>query len=204
MLDSWDYEEHKNRQLVTKACHDLQVRVAKDLEEIKKVKQDTRAFHLEMFNSVTPADKTAFAGNYRGSEFQYLKNYNVSIGNHQGTLASQVAETMHDFHLLFVKSLKQFNQKSLELSKETKLVVYSRLISHFVVAFLSIHPYANGNGHISRLIAWALFCYKGFNIQNWDLDKRPDQPFDSFIAMYQQGHQDAMAYYFMQLLALEN
>jgi len=73
VLDNWDYEEHKNRQLVTKACHDLQVRVAKDLEEIKKVKQDTRAFHLEMFNSVTPADKRAFAGNYRGSEFQYLK-----------------------------------------------------------------------------------------------------------------------------------
>lgn len=152
MLDSWDYEEHKNRQLVTKACRDLQVRVAKDLEEIKKVKQDTRPFHLEMFNSVTPVDKTAFAGNYRGSEFQYLKNYNVSIGNHQGTLASQVEETMRDFHLLFVKSLKHFNQKSLELSKETKLVAYSRLISHFVVAFLSIHPYANGNGHISRLI----------------------------------------------------
>ncbi len=204
MLDNWDYEEHKNRHLVTKICRELQFRVAENIEEIEKVKQDTRAFHLEMFNSVTPANKTAFAGNYRGSHFEYLKSYNVSIGSHQGTDVSQVEKTMGSFHFLFIKSLNQFNKKSLELTKEAKLVVYSRLISHFVVAFLSIHPYANGNGHISRLIAWAMFCYKGFNIQNWDLDKRPDQPFDSFIAMYQQGHQDAMAYYFMQLLAQED
>ena len=204
MLDNWDYEAHKNRLLVTKACQKLQARVAKDIEEIKQVKQDTRGFHYEIFKSVTPANKTAFAGNYRGSEFQYLKNYNVSIGNHRGTVANQVAESMREFHLLFVKSLEQFNQKSLELPKETKLILYSRLISHFVVTFLSIHPYANGNGHISRLIAWAMFCDKGFNIQSWDLDKRPDQPFDSFIAMYQQGHRDSMAHYFMQLLEQEN
>lgn len=204
MLDNWDYEEHKNRKLVTEACHKLKVRVADDVEEIEKVKQDTRFFHFEIFSSVTPANKAGFAGNYRGSHFEYLKSYNVSIGSHQGTDASQVEEIMSDFHLFFIKSLNQFNQKSLELTKESKLVVYSRLISHFIVAFLSIHPYANGNGHMSRLIAWAMFCYKGFNIQNWDLDKRPDQPFDSFIAMYQQGNKDAMAYYFMQLLAQEN
>lgn len=101
MSYNWDYETHKNRQLVTKACQELQARVANDKLEIERVKRDTRNFHLEMFESVTPGDKTAFAGNYRGSDFPYLKNYEVYVGNHQGTVASQVADFMRKFHQFF-------------------------------------------------------------------------------------------------------
>lgn len=49
-----------------------------------------------------------------------------------------------------------------------------------------------------------MFCDKGFNIQSWDLDKRPDQPFDAFIAMYQHGYKDSMAHYFLELLKQDN
>lgn len=200
-MNNWDYELHKNRDFVTKACHELQQRFTKDFKEIEKTLSDTRSFHLEIFQQVTTPNQIGFAGNYRGSHFSYLKSYNVCIGSHNGTEASQVEQTMLSFHTFFVENIDKFNNKSASLNKEDRLVIYSRLISHFVVTFLSIHPYANGNGHISRLIAWAMFCYKGFNIHSWDLDKRPDQPFDKFITMHQQGNKDAMACYFYQLLA---
>ncbi|NLB30472.1 MAG: hypothetical protein GX822_02265 [Alcaligenaceae bacterium] len=199
-MNNWDYENHSNRHLVTHACQILQKNLASNASAMQKIVTDTRVFHKDIFQNVVPTKQPAFAGNYRGSAYYYLQQYNVQIGEHYGTAAEHVEQDMVYFHDLFKESLAQFELKTAKLSNEEKLVIYSRLIGHFVVTFLTIHPYANGNGHISRLIAWALFCHKGFNITSWDLDKRPDQPFDTFIAMYQQGQKDAMASYFYQLL----
>lgn len=203
MCDNWDYEDHENRHLVTKACHDIQVRVSSNFSEIKEVMKLTRPYHHEIFKCVVPDDKEAYAGNYRGSDYPYLKYYNVCIGSHIGEEAARVHQTMQSFHTLLAAAISDFESKTTQFSQKKRVVIYARLISHFVVTFLSIHPYANGNGHISRLIAWALFSYKGFNVINWDLDKRPDRPFDDFIAMYQQGRKEAMVIYFLTLLQQE-
>lgn len=196
---AWEYEQHPNRHTVTESCKNLQLRVTSNQELINDIVSDTRPFHKEIFIQVTPLKMQAYAGNYR-SNFEYLKNYAVIVGQHCGCKPELVEEVMDGYHKLFKKHLQKFNNLNKDKSKTEKFVIYSRLISIFVVEFLSIHPYANGNGHISRLIAWALFCYKGFAIKSWDLDRRPDQPFDKFIAEYQQGNQAAMAGYFQSLL----
>jgi len=42
--------------------------------------------------------------------------------------------------------------------------------------FLTIHPYANGNGHAGRLILWSLLGRYNLWPVNWAVDPRPPEP----------------------------
>jgi hypothetical protein len=50
------------------------------------------------------------------------------------------------------------------------------LLCLFLELFLTIHPYANGNGHCGRLIVWIILVRYGFIPTNWPLDAKPPAP----------------------------
>lgn len=205
---SWEYSDHPDRDSVTESCKKIQNDLIAKEDLRASVLVDTRPFHFEMFSQVVPAGFEGFAGSYRGSDYPYLKHAPVVIGwedesgkyhiVHQGTSPVLVAAEMEKFHADLKLDLEKLSK--LDLDTERKIILLAHILSKYVVVFLSIHPYANGNGHISRLIAWVIFLSKGFFIQNWDLDVRPEHPFDHCIQLYQQGDTRAMITYFYCVL----
>lgn len=208
----WEYEEHQNRASVTNKCREIQSRLISCRDSRESVLSDTRPYHKNIFSDVVPNEYKGFAGSYRGSEYFYLKNLPIQIGGyrpdgsyvlaHQGDNPEVVGLEMDKFHFRLQLDLQVFEEAVKRFSNEPqkKLIVLASLLSKYIIKFLSIHPYANGNGHISRLLGWVVFVIKGFNIAGWDLDTRPAQPFDSYIKRYQAGDERAMVRYFFHVL----
>lgn len=204
----WEYDDHPNRHSVTEKCREIQSRLVSCEDFRKSVILDTRPFHADVFLGVVPSDCRDFAGSYRGSKPSYLHNYTVSIGCEnpdgsynlvfEGSPPEHVELQMEMFHERLQLDLQNFEK--LEFDSQKKVIVLANILSRYVVVFLSIHPYANGNGHVSRLIGWVVFLMKGFNIAGWDLDIRPLQPFDDYIKRYQDGDRGAMVSYFYNIL----
>ncbi|WP_330996545.1 hypothetical protein [Burkholderia cepacia] len=59
-----------------------------------------------------------------------------------------------------------------------------------MVTFLAIHPYANGNGHISRFLILCYLGAAGFYPESWPVDKRPPDPYINAIVLYRNGFAD--------------
>lgn len=48
-----------------------------------------------------------------------------------------------------------------------------KILAEALAAFLLIHPYANGNGHMARLMVWILALSHGQTPYTWPVDERP-------------------------------
>jgi len=48
-----------------------------------------------------------------------------------------------------------------------------KILAEGLAAFLLIHPYANGNGHMARLMVWILALAHGHTPYTWPVDERP-------------------------------
>lgn len=211
MLD-WDYEQHPNAASVLENANKVQSAIEQCAEENRALLKETRPYHDRIFSETVYEGFEAFSGCYRGANYYYLREYPVSVGGynfqgeyvtiHTGTAPHLVEREMKEFHDLLVMAVKKIDELyNSDRSKiGIKLVLLARLLSKVVVDFLSIHPYANGNGHISRLLAWGVFLYFGFRGNNWQVAERPLQPFDSAISEYQKGNPQPMQAFFMQQL----
>ncbi|MBY6309924.1 Fic family protein [Alcaligenes faecalis] len=211
-MAGWDYEKHPERHSVTNACTVMQQRLVQSEDEQLQVLADTRPFHKEIFEKTTLDGFEAYAGCYRGAKYDYLIDCPVYIGGHNqygvyqvvhiGTPPEQVESEMGLFHNALIRDVFSFDDKAKQahMDQAQRLIVFSSILAARIVQFLSIHPYVNGNGHISRLIAWTLFLLRGFNISNWNIDIRPSQPFDECIRLYQKGEPQHLRQYFFTVL----
>ena len=72
-----------------------------------------------------------------------------------------------------------------QLPAEEKLNYVVKFACRLLVQFLGIHPYANGNGHIRRLIVWLLLARFGYRPREWPLDAHPS--YDELLRKYRDG-----------------
>ena len=174
----WEYESHPNFCMVEKKCNQILTSMSDFEKEQADYLGDTRPMHRLMFCDVTPKSCDYFAGNYRGENYQYLVNYNVSIGGFLGVDAELVDDVMKEFSSQLAKVIDEYESKisELDLSENEKLLTYVELIAYFFAKFLVIHPYANGNGHMARLLVWVLLKQKGLHQEFWAVSERPGVP----------------------------
>lgn len=198
----WEYENHSNRGYIAKKCLKLQSGITKDPIKFDSTLKDTRDAHKFIFKDVTPVGYPKFAGYYRGSNIDYLKSYEVEIAGYAGYPAGQVSMAMKEFHNNYLTEILRLRNeaKNNKLSPADKLLFLSEIISDYMVTFLSIHPYANGNGHIGRLLVWMVFIKFKYQIQDWSIDIRPPQPFDDLISMYRNQDKEPLMEYFIKIL----
>jgi fido (protein-threonine AMPylation protein) len=70
-------------------------------------------------------------------------------------------------------------------SEAALLARFVQVLCDLLNQFLLIHPFANGNGHVARLLVWVLATRHGFPPTTWPLDGRP--PYAAALMSYRDG-----------------
>lgn len=159
--------------------------------------RDTRALHKRLFENLTPEAQPYLAGHYRGEKFKCLRHLEVQVvGDRRvGAAPDRVAAEMANFnsHLLGegLKALAiAFAKPDDEVSRAEKLNYLVKFSARLLVQFLRIHPYANGNGHLGRLMVWLLLAKFGYWPREWPLDEHP--PYDELLSQYRDGEEQPL------------
>ena len=176
---SWEYGGHPARADVTSRCANFLVQLRTKTEEFKSYPADTRQAHSYIFENVAPVACPEIIGNYRGSEIPCLKNYPVYVpmDRRVGTQPNLVKRQMSDLATHLNRAIQVFDKawaaRKVPDDDAVFLVKLVQIAAHFLQRFLTVHPYANGNGHMGRMIVWVLLGRFGYWPVKWPLDESP-------------------------------
>ncbi len=161
--------------------------------------RDTRNIHLALFSALVPVGFYYYAGHYRGEAYRCLQPYEVSVPSDPrvGYPPTEVALAMAD-----LASLVEDGFAALDLAAQTpnaqvsdadKLLYAVVFTCRAFVDLLTIHPYANGNGHAARFCVWAILGQYGYWPRRWPVEPRPpDPPYSEVIKRYRDGDREPL------------
>lgn len=162
--------------------------------------KDTRSLHAQMFIGLTPPGHDYYAGNYRGDpNFRCLTDYEVTIQGNPivGHPANVVSVSLADFansidlYIHECDLIAPLNEQVMGRADKIARTVYIAvaLFSYF----LEIHPFANGNGHISRFLLLLALARYGIYPIRWPIHPRPqDPPYSMLIHQFQNGNREPL------------
>ncbi len=157
---------------------------------------DTRPMHNRVFSTLTPDGFEYYAGNYRGSAFRCLSQYRVRVPSDPrvGYEPYLVTSAMDQIRTRITTGIRMLIQRRRERSDESFLLDITFFVCDVFVRFLTIHPYADGNGHAGRYMIWALYLFFGFVPRHFFIDPRPpDPPYSMLIRKYRDGDKNPLA-----------
>lgn len=197
----WDYETHPKQKTLKGACDRLTAAIAKNPEKFNRFGFDTRPAHRFLFKPFVPKDCTCLAGTYRGSpSCPELHRLDVGVrGTAVGTPAAFVEMAMHLLDER-CKSLLAAYAARVSAPGADEALAFALLVDvlcDLLELFFSVHPYANGNGHMGRLLAWALFAQHGFAPRNWSVDSK--QPYGKALDAYRKGDRRPLRLFLVKL-----
>ncbi|MCA0215633.1 MAG: Fic family protein [Proteobacteria bacterium] len=189
--ESWEYDNHPNIQGLSQRCIATLIALRTNPTAFQPKLADTRSVHFELFADLAPQACPYLAGQYRGDNFPCLLNYNVKLVGGSGDDRVGVPAADNLIHMgIFGAKVMQLAQKLDELSKKLSrtqlLAVTVPVLADVLVHFLTVHPYANGNGHMGRFIVWILLGRFGFWQSSWPFDDRP--PYDAALSAHRNGN----------------
>jgi fido (protein-threonine AMPylation protein) len=162
---------------------------------------EIRNWHSTVFRNVVPL--SYYAGNYRcDNAARPCLGQNVSVNNHQGS----------DYHLVenqmsvYSEELFSFIQQTdahmkVEFSFGKRIIASLQLASWGVGRFLQIHPFLNGNGRISRLLANYFFVRYDLGVVPFRAIARPHGDYAMAMDACMSGNFVPLFQYFVLLLA---
>ncbi len=170
--------------------------------------RDTRPVHRMLFAGLSPAGFEYYAGNYRGSwRHICLRDYKVGVqgdprvGHDPGIVSRSMAEFVVEIDDTLKTIDQVFRISDSVLTRAEKLVRCVQLAAAIFVYFLEIHPFANGNGHMARLILISTMRRRGFFLRKWTLDPRPqDPPYTGAIEAYRSGNRTPLEKFILSCL----
>ena len=193
----WEYTEHPHRVAVPIRCEAILNRLEKNELPIEPSLRDSRPLHKEIFENLTPQTCPYFAGNYRGERFKCLRHLEVKVladarvGVKPALVAARLANLLSNILSSGLKALDDaFKIPDEKLSPAQKTNYVVKFSCRLLNEFLQIHPYANGNGHIGRLLVWLVLAKFGYWPKEWPLDSRP--PYAALLSRYRDGHEQAL------------
>jgi hypothetical protein len=198
----WDYENHPQRASVPVRVSEILIAISNGTMNTFVVASDTREVHGRIFHQLTPVGCEYYAGHYRGEAFRCLRFYSVRIpaDPRVGAPPAGVAFLMRDLNTEIRAGIMALDTNILLTQKE-RLQCIMALACHAFVAFLTIHPYANGNGHAGRLIIWSILGRYGYWPRRWPVDPRPpDPPYSQLIVQHRNGNVVPLEQYVLQTL----
>lgn len=193
----WEYKNHPYASAVPIRCEAVLNDLEKGRLPIESSLRNTRQLHEQLFVNLTPPTQPYMAGHYRGEKFRCLRYLIVKVKGDArvGALPERVAAEMANLnsHILSggLKALADaFAKADAELPQAEKLNYLVKFSCRLLAQFLKIHPYANGNGHIGRLIVWFILAKFGYWPREWPLDGHP--PYDELLSKYRDGNEQPL------------
>lgn len=203
--NGWDYEHHPNRLTLAAQCVQLELDVVGGTFVMSGY--DTRPAHALMFKPVTPASCKCLAGNFRGfRNCPPLRKYSVSIPGDRrvGVPPDTVAFIMNQFEMQCHKLQAAFSTwRAAETPKPLEaqvLLRFVKILAEVLERFFTIHPYANGNGHIGRFLILVLLTRAGYAPAQWGLDQK--QPYGDAITAYRNGFKEPLENFLLDTITI--
>lgn len=201
----WGYDAHPNRYLVTQRCQSLSNKVQHHTQKYSKYGYDTRLAHKFMFWNLTPAECRCIAGSYRGDKnCASLVECNVRVGTDTrvGIPSYSVFQEMHNLEQRCIELIKIHNiWKATKGSKQSAancLLKFVSILADILQAFLTIHPYMDGNGHTGRLLIYVMMVREGYIPKNWDIDAK--QPYADALSRHRDGKPGALQEFLLKTI----
>lgn len=203
----WEYKDHPDaRAALSARCELILHELENKRVDIPAGLHDTRPFHKQLFLNLTPAAQPYLAGNYRGGKFKCLRHLQVQVkgdprvGAPPDRVASLIANLSSHILAEGLRALDEaFARPDSELQAAEKLNYAVKFSCRVLVLFLGIHPYANGNGHVGRLMVWFILARYGYWPQQWPLDEHP--PYDELLARFRDGEQQPLEDFVLRAIA---
>lgn len=120
-----------------------------------------KTWHRLLFKDVVPTGYSYYAGNFRGTDPRYpCLNGIAHVGGAFGVLPQAVEETMRTWASdLRVQETQLTRYIRIEKDTARQTMAKISFVAGSVGTFIRIHPFRNGNGRISRILANHL-CYR--------------------------------------------
>lgn len=193
----FEYDKHPRRPYLAASVQ----KIIRDLRTgqvlVAALASDTRPSHEQLFHDMTPPTCPYYAGHYRGELFPCLLDYRAGVAGDERVgaepwlvvgLMGQLAERIRRG----LDALDAFHARN-DISDRNKILASVQLACGVFDSFLAIHPYANGNGHIARLIVWALLGRHGYWPHRWTIEPRPDDPpYTPFLVAHRDGNRSPL------------
>jgi hypothetical protein len=204
----WDYASHPDvGNLLPQRCHALLVWLRAKPRDSAKLCSDTRRSHAKMFTGLTPDSCPYMAGHYRGENFRCLKYLNVQIPADPRVGAPYDVVDGATRHLAFIITDGigildgAWPVPDAQLSRSQKIHYVVTFACRVFVDFLTVHPYANGNGHIARFIIWGVLGHYQIWPRRWPVnDRPPDPPYSGLITLYRNGQHDPLEQFVLKCI----
>ena len=205
----FDYSLHPDRhQVLGRQTRALLTALRRSELHDHELARDTRPVHRHLFSELTPNGYDYFAGHYRGESYRCLRFYEVRIPNDPrvGFPAETVWHLMSKLNEIVSGSLAGLDASHEipdgRLPPAEKLSYTVAVACQLFVTFLTIHPYADGNGHVGRFCIWAILGRYSYWPERWPIEPRPpNPPYLDLIRQYRDGNAEPLEEYVLQCLA---
>jgi hypothetical protein len=205
----WEYRDHPDSsRLIVEVLQSVLVHLRSPGVEALGFVSNTRTLHRQLFSRLIPDGYDYYAGNYRGSDFRCLKYRPVGVQGdlRVGYAPEDVGPAMNqleqDLRSGIIGLDEGFTLPNAKLSRQTKLYFLVVFVSRLFVQFLTIHPYVNGNGHIARLMVWAVLGRYGYWPKRWPIEPRTEDPeYIKTIRAYRNGQPQRLENYILKCIA---
>jgi len=185
----WEYDRHPQRASVKQSIAAILSDLARGAADSVELSVDSRRSHNQTFQQVVPLECEYYAGHYRGENFRCLRFCSVGVDGDDRVGASPQSVAFHMGRLAVeIRSGVRVLDAQIAANSRDGLRCLVAVSARIFVAFLTIHPYANGNGHMARLIVWALMGRYGFWPKRWPVDPRPSPPYTDLITQCRSGN----------------
>lgn len=182
----WQYSQFSTVEDRERRCQSVLVDLVQGRISALDSASDSRNVHFRMFSGMHPAGMEYLAGNYRGTQIGVLASYDVQFDGRQGTSYALVDTYMRSLADR-IRAEAERMPREMYPSPGMKLLATVGAACELMIRFMTIHPYADGNGHIGRYVIWAFLHHFNIHAKRWPLNDRPGPNYFDHIRSYRSG-----------------
>lgn len=212
----WNYEDHaKRKQLLPPRIKTLLSELRAGIYREPASQTDTRPVHKTLLAGLTPQYFPYFAGNYRGAPLRCLDIHEVDVVDQNGkvvdplvgSLAADVATDMASLAGEITRGIAKADAVHADTTRaeDERVLDVVTIACDVFVRFLTIHPFANGNGHAARFLIWAFLGRYELWPDAWTIEPRPShQHYNTGIYLYRRNSKGRLLAAVLGSLAAKN